>query len=195
MRERLAALVKQVCVAGDRRQGLDADLRRRLDDVLAVLRDEHAEPGPSQADPLTGLVDVFGLDQQDAELLTIAVAPDLDANLALAFGLLRGGAAPARATVGLALELASLPTLSGAGPTYLGPTAPTRRHGLLEVASAPALWLGREAWVPDRVLAHLLGVDDPDPLLTPAPVEPVPVERLDVDGLLAAAVEAGEPLV
>ena len=53
MRERLAALVKQVCVAGDRRQGLDADLRRRLDDVLAVLRDEHAEPGPSQDDRLT----------------------------------------------------------------------------------------------------------------------------------------------
>ena len=47
MRERLAALVKQVSVAGDRRHGLDADLRRRLDDVLSVLRDEHAEPGPS----------------------------------------------------------------------------------------------------------------------------------------------------
>lgn len=195
MRERLAALVKQVGVAGDRRQGLDADVRARLDDVLAVLRDEHADPGSSQDDPLTGLVDVFGLDEQDAELLTIAAAPDLDANLALAFGLLRGGPSPARATVGLALELASLPTLSGAGPTYLGPTAPTRRHGLLEVAPAPSLWLSRELWVPDRVLAHLVGVDEPDPLLTPALVLPVPVDRLDVDGLLAAAVTAGEPLV
>ena len=138
---------------------------------------------------------MFGLDEQDAELLTIAAAPDLDANLALAFGLLRGGPSPARATVGLALELASLPTLSGAGPTYLGPTALTRRHGLLEVSPAPALWLSRELWVPDRVLAHLVGVDEADPLLTPALVLPVPVDRLDVDGLLAAAVTAGEPLV
>ncbi len=201
MRERLTALLKPLALAVDRRSGLDPQLTGRLEAVMDVLRDEYDGPslsgedrGLAGEDRLAGLADVFDLDPVDVDLLTIAAAPDLDANLALAFGLLRGATVPARASVGLALELVGLPTLSGAGPARLGVGAPVRRHGLLDVSSGEP-WLLRDLWVPDRVVAHLLGVDEVDPEVAAAVIDPVPITGLDADGLLASAVEAGVPLV
>ena len=197
MRERLAALLKPLTLAVDRRGDLEPRARARLDAVMDVLRDEYDEPdepGPSGEDRLAGLADVFGLDPVDVDLVTIAAAPDLDANLALAFGLLRGGQAPARASVGLALELLGLPTVSGAGRAHLGAGALARRRGLLEVSSDEP-WLLRELCLPDRVLDHLLGVDEIDPDVAPVVIVPVPIAGLDGGRLVADAVEAGVPLV
>ncbi|HUX71811.1 MAG TPA: hypothetical protein VMV41_14930, partial [Cellulomonadaceae bacterium] len=194
MRERLAALLKPLTLAADRRGDLEPRVRARLDAVMDVLRDEYDGPGPSGEDRLAGLADVFDLDPVDVDLVTIAAAPDLDANLALAFGLLRGGLSPARASVGLALELVGLPTLSGAGPSHLGAGALARRSGLLEVSSGEP-WLLRDLCMPDRVVAHLLGVDEVDPEVAPVVIAPVPIAGLDSEGLVAAAVEAGVPLV
>ncbi|MCV2395225.1 ATP-binding protein [Actinotalea sp. M2MS4P-6] len=193
MRERLVGLVKAVQVGAERRQGADPITRARLDAVLGVLAEEHVGHDPAAQDRMAGLADVFDLDPQAVDLLTVAAAPDLDPNIALAFGLLRGGTAPARASVGLALELVGLPTASGAGHEHLGAGAPLRRHGLAELAPGP--WLARDLWVPDRVLAHLVGVDRIDPALAPVVVDPVPLPELDPDGFVAAAVEAGAPLV
>jgi hypothetical protein len=96
--------------------------------VVAVMRADHgpAEPdggpaaldgGPAAldggsdaldggSDALDDLADVFGLDEVDALMLWLAAAADLDANAALAYGLLRGHTGLAAASTGLALELA-----------------------------------------------------------------------------------------
>src|SRR5581483_12048318 len=52
----------------------------------------------------------------------------------------------------------------------------------------------RELRVPDRVVAHLLGVDAPDPLLVGPQVPPVPLE-LPETRLVASALGAGEPFL
>ncbi|HEU5268933.1 MAG TPA: ATP-binding protein [Jatrophihabitans sp.] len=153
-----------------------------------------AVPGsePDKPDLLTGLSEVFGLDEVDAALLGIAAAPELDGNLALAYGLLRGLAGPGRATVGLALELAGLPTLGPDGFDRLGPDGPLRRHQLLEVAGAEP-WLVRQLRVPDPVLAFLAGSAQSDPVLSGMWIAPVPL-RLPETPLLASAIDNGVPL-
>ena len=67
---------------------------------------ERAEPGP--ADTLGPLAATFGLDDVDLSLLVVAAGADLDANVALAYGLLSGRTGRSRATVGLALERAAV---------------------------------------------------------------------------------------
>ncbi len=220
MQQRIRALVERVAAAGSRRgAGTSAAWPpAEFGAILAVLQADYAEPFPAesaepdgsaepaghsdsasgQAEPggkpdlLTGLSEVFGLDAVDAALLTVAAAPDLDANLALAFGLLRGLAAPARATVGLAQELAGLPTLGPDGFDRLGPDGPLRRHQLLEVLGSEP-WLGRPLRVPDPVLAFLAGSAQSDPALTGMWASPVPL-RFPETELLATAIDNGVPL-
>jgi predicted nucleic acid-binding protein len=201
MQQRMRLLADRVAAAGRRRSSVagqgwpGAD---QLASILAVLQADYAEqadPDPELEKPdlLAGLSEVFGLDEVDAALLGIAAAAELDGNLALAYGLLRGVPGASRATVGLALELAGLPTLGPDGFDRLGPDAALRRHQLVEV-TGPEPWLGRQLRVPDPVLAFLAGSAQSDPALAGMWISPVPLP-LPETALVAAGIDNGVPLI
>ena len=186
MRQRLRELVRRIHLAGDRRQHMPVETRARFDGVLAILDTDHefgraatADAGP---DVLEIMGDVFGLEQVELDLLLVGAAIDLDANIGTAFGLLRGLPSYARPSVGLALELCSLPTISADALAYLGSGSPLRRHGLLALSNSEP-WLVRELSVPERVLGHLVGHDDVDVVLGPLLLDPIMIELPGVDQL------------
>ena len=84
--------------------------------------DDDGDPDSSAVldDPLNRLAAVFRLDPVAADLLLVIAAPDIDPNIAAAYGLLTGAAAPRPATVALALELAGVSTVSAVGRAALG---------------------------------------------------------------------------
>ena len=199
MRERLSALVPRLKEAVDRRSAWPASDRGRFDEALRVLALDHAPDaydsprvGAPVDDPIAALAAVFALDDLDQDLLLVATAAEVDSTFALLFGLLRGTPGPARASVGLALELCGLASLDPRGMERLGASAALRRHGLLDVA--PGAWLTREVSVPERVVAHLLTADVVDPDVAAIATHPVP---LAIEGaeLVARALETGAPLV
>ena len=219
MQQRIRTLVGRVAEAGLRRTAAGAESwpeAGQLASIVAVLQYEYGVPpddaeladaeladaeladaeladAAAKPDRLAGLSEVFGLDAVDAALLTVAAAPELDTNLALAFGLLRGLPGPSRVTVGLTLELAGLPTLGPDGFDRLGPDGPLRRHRLLEVFGSEP-WLNRQLRVPDPVLAFLAGSVQSDPAVAGLWTSPVPI-RLPETPLVAAGIERGVPLI
>ena len=73
-----------------------------------------------------------------------------------------------RASAGLALELAGAPAVGRRpGARAVGPQGPLVAGSLLLVEDAERPFLTRSLRVPDRVTAHLLGDDAPDPLIEP----------------------------
>jgi AAA+ superfamily predicted ATPase len=198
----MAGLVEQVAVAAHRRAEAGGGPVRELDSIVAVLRADYGgEPGEAAAQPaaepdgdvLAGVSEVFELDPVDAGLLTIAAAADFDANLSMAFGLLRGLSAPARPSIALALELSSIPTLAADGFDRLGPDGPLRRHRLVEVLGSEP-WLGRQLRVPDPVAAFLAGSEQSDPPVAAMRSFPVPIE-LAGTSMVASAISNGVPLI
>lgn len=188
---RLVDVATWLAAAAGRRAGVDPDGRDRLAATVAVLEQDYAALATADAEPdrLAALAELYRLDDVERDLLLVAAAADLDGNIALAYGLLRGGSAPAYPSIGLALELLGVPTLSGAGRTRLADGAPLVGHSLLVVgASGP--WLGREIRCPDRVVSHLAGARHPDRVLEPLILAPTP---LDLPGAteLARALEQG----
>jgi hypothetical protein len=173
MRARMTDLVERLAAARTRR-GADWPEGPEYDRVVAVMRADHgpAEPdgGPAAldggSDALDDLADVFGLDEVDALLLWLAAAADLDANAALAYGLLRGHTGLAAASTGLALELAGVPTASAEAVSRFAADGPLRRHGLLETTGAEP-WLARGLQVPPPVVAALAGAEPADPAVAP----------------------------
>ncbi|WP_052669607.1 ATP-binding protein [Nitriliruptor alkaliphilus] len=121
---------------------------------------------------LRRLASAFDLLPLDVELLLIAVAPDLDRRFEPLYGYLNDDVSLRRATVGLALQLCGTSTVSSRARGRLAPTGPLLRAGLVEVATWDRPVLSRELRVPDRVTAHLLGDDAPDPALTALVVAP-----------------------
>jgi len=136
---------------------------------------------------------VYGLDALDLDLLLIAAASDLDANIGLAYGILRGGTGPARPSIGLALELAGISSMSRQASARLGASGELRRDALLDVSGTQP-WLARELSCPDRVIAHLQGTDVPEPDLAELLLDPVPLQ-LPGGRQLANALEGGIGLV
>src|SRR6476661_4911375 len=120
-----------------KRLGVAADRRRGMDGAL-----------------------LYGLDAFDLDLLLSAAASDLDANIGLAYRILRGGTGPARPSTGLALELAGISSMSGQASARLGASGELRRDALLDVSGTQP-WLARELSCPDRVIAHLQGTNIP----------------------------------
>src|SRR5262249_27132929 len=185
--------------AVERRADGEPGVQARLTAVLGVLQDEHLGGASRRsvrgnaADRLRALADIFGLDEVDVDLLLIGAAPDLDANVALSFGLLRGAEGPARASVGLAMELCGLPTMAADGFAHLGEGAPLCSHALLAVTGRTQ-WLSRELEVPDGVLAHLVGCDALEPGVRAALVPVLPLALPECDPL-ARGIERGTPLV
>ncbi|MER7755085.1 AAA family ATPase [Kitasatospora sp. NPDC097643] len=115
----------------------------------------------------------FGLQALDVELLLIALAPDLDSRFEPLYGYLNDDVTRRRPTVGLALALCGAPAASPGARGRLAASAPLPGRGLLLVEEPDRPFLSRSLRVPDRVTAHLLGDDTPDPrladLLTPLP--------------------------
>jgi hypothetical protein len=114
----------------------------------------------------------FGLGPIDLELLLIALAPDLDSRLERLYGYLNDDVTLRRATVGLALDLCGASPFDAGLRGMFSPSGPLVSGGLLLVEDTDRPFLTRSLRVPDRVAAHLLGDDRPDPtiasLLEPA---------------------------
>ncbi|WP_420123165.1 ATP-binding protein [Nakamurella sp.] len=188
---RLTDVATWLAAAAGRRAGADPSGRDRLAATVAVIEQDYAALTPADAEPdrLAALAELYRLDDVERDLLLVAAAADLDGNIALAYGLLRGGSAPAHPSIGLALELLGVPTLSGPGRERLADGAPLAAHALLEIG-ATGPWLSREIHCPDRVVSHLAGARHPDRALEPLIVAPTP---LDLPGAteLARALELG----
>jgi AAA+ superfamily predicted ATPase len=223
MRQPIAELVERIAVAAHRRSPAAAQAdpdhagyqagttSAELESIVAVLRadyglanaEEGQEPRPADdpsaasdaagRDRLAGVLEVFGLDPVDAGLLVIAAGADLDANLGLAFGLLRGLRAAARPSVALALELSGVASLAPDGVDRLGPDGPLCRHRLVEVIGSEP-WLGRQLRVPDPVVAFLAGSDRSDPPVAAMLTAPVAIELAET-AVVSAAIGNGVPLV
>ena len=99
----------------------------------------------------------------DVELLLIAALPDLDTRFERLYGYLNDDVTRRRVSVALALQLAGVPGLSADVRGRLEASRPLVRHGLLVVEDPDRPLLTRALRVPDRVVAHLLGDDTPDP--------------------------------
>ena len=197
MLDRVARVAALVTAAIQRRP----DASGPLADVARALQDDYGQQ-PTFVDPAAALpaddrcaavVDVFALDDAAALLLQIAVAADLDANVALAYDLLTGRGGVGWASVGLALELAGLPSASASGALQLHDQGPLRRHGLVEVVGEGA-WLGRSLRVPDRVRTHLVGADAREPVVDDIALEAVPFPSPVAD-TVGRALVAGAGLI
>jgi hypothetical protein len=161
-----------------------------VDAAQAALIDDAAGPDAR----LLRLAHDAGLTPLDVELLLIAAMPDLDARFERFYGYLNDDVTRRRVSVGLAFQLAGVPGLSAAVRARLEASRPLTRHGLVVVEDPDRPLLTRALRVPDRVIAHLLGDDTPDPEVSSL--------LADADGFrspgssrLARALAAGVPLV
>ncbi|MEA2633932.1 MAG: hypothetical protein QOH92_699 [Chloroflexota bacterium] len=107
----------------------------------------------------------FGLDEIDIELVLIAMAPDVDARFERLYGYLQDDVSRRRASVGLGLELCGLPSSGAYARSRLAAGAPLVDEYLVLVEESERPVLTRSLRVPDRVTAHLLGSDIPDPVV------------------------------
>ena len=105
----------------------------------------------------------FGIDDAALDVLTVAIAPELDRRFEQLYGYLNDDITRRRATVGLALELVGVSLGSLAARATLGPGAALFRTGLLALDGDDRPWPGRELRVPDRVVGWCLGDDEPEP--------------------------------
>jgi hypothetical protein len=129
---------------------------------------------------LRDLVRRAGLDELDVDLLLVALAPDLDVRFERLYGYLNDDVTRRRATVSLSLELAGTSPWSAAARARLSADAPLVTGGLVSIEELDRPYLSRSVRVPDRVAAHLLGDDQPDPavadlLRTPPALLPSPL--------------------
>jgi hypothetical protein len=122
----------------------------------------------------------FGLESLDVEVMLIALVPDIDPRFEQFYGYLNDDVTRRRASVGLALDLCGVPEASAAARSRFGAGSPLVAGGLMVVDEPDRALLSRPLRVPDRVAAHLLGDDRPDPTLAGilAPLPPaVPVDN------------------
>jgi winged helix domain-containing protein/ATPase family protein associated with various cellular activities (AAA) len=140
----------------------DAGAAQARDDIEATADAAEREG----ADPrLRRLARNFRLDEIDIELLLIAMAPDVDARFERLYGYLQDDVSRRRASVGLGLELCGLPLSSAYARSRLAPGAPLVDECLVLIEETERPVLTRSLRVPDRVAAHLLGSDIPDPVV------------------------------
>ena len=126
---------------------------------------------------LDDVAEAFHLEPFDVDLLLVGLAPDLDPSFEKLYGYLNDDVMRRRASVGLALELCGARVTDGWARSRLASSAPLISGGLVSVEDNDRPVLGRPLRVPDRVVDHLLGRDEPDPLLAPLLVSPRGVAR------------------
>ncbi|MFD3486833.1 ATP-binding protein [Streptomyces sp. NPDC058665] len=178
---RAVAVEQRVRRAVEARQRVDPDpddafrgLYLTEENVARLLDEEGARsfPPPDEqlvADPpdsrLTTLAAEFGLTALDVEILLIALVPDLDDRFEAFYGYLNDDVTRRRPSAGLALGLCGSSPADQAARARLAARSPLRAGGLLLVEDLERPFLSRALRVPDRVTAHLLGDDTPDPRL------------------------------
>jgi winged helix domain-containing protein/ATPase family protein associated with various cellular activities (AAA) len=165
LREKTLLLVKQR--TADDPDPLDPwrGLRQTPDSVTWLLtrpaaRDLEVTAAAETAPRMDRLIREFGLSALDAEILLIAVAPDLDRSFEACYGYLNDDVTRRRATVGLALELTGYSTLDPGARGRFTATAPLVSGNLLIFDETDRPYLTRSLRVPDRVVAYLLGDGD-----------------------------------
>ncbi|MDH6137738.1 hypothetical protein P3T37_007171 [Kitasatospora sp. MAA4] len=141
--------------------------------------------------PLRELARAFGLGHTELDLLLIALLPDTDSRFEQLYGYLNDDVSRRRAGIGLALELLGAGPLDTEARAALAPASPLVAGGLLLVEDPERPFLTRSLRVPDRVTAHLLGDDTPEPVLSRllAPAVALPsVRSAELGGALRAGV-------
>ena len=133
------------------------------------------------------------LSDLDVEILVICLVPDLDSRFERLYGYLNDDVTRRRATIGLALALADVSAASQSSRATLLPGAPLIDRALVQVEDADRPFLTRALRVPDRVTAHLLGNDAPDPALVGVLTD-VPHITGERSEALARAFRAGQQL-
>jgi ATPase family associated with various cellular activities (AAA) len=160
---------------------------------------DHAERSGAEV-RLRGLARAFELTALDVELLLVALAPDLEPRFERLYGYLHDDVSRRRASTGLALELAAgtgqaaqSPAV-GAARARFDPGAPLLSGGLVLIEDPERPFLTRSLRVPDRVTAHLIGVDAPDQAIVPVLATAVP-SAVGAVAALERAIAAGARLV
>jgi ATPase family associated with various cellular activities (AAA) len=128
----------------------------------------------------------FGLDDYDVELLLIALAPDLDPRFERFYAYLHDDVSRRRASTGLALELCSSGLGGIVGRNRVNPLSPLVGGGLLLVEEPERPFLTRSLRVADRVASHLVGDDDPDPIVASLAAPWVEADLGDLEPLVRA---------
>ncbi|QCX82335.1 ATP-dependent zinc metalloprotease FtsH 3 (plasmid) [Streptomyces sp. YIM 121038] len=116
--------------------------------------------------PLRDLTHAFTLSEHETEILLVALAPHLDRRFARLYGYLNHDPALGHPTAHTALYLAGQPTISTPAWSLLT-TGPAARYGLWQLTDNEHPFLNRPLKAADRVVAHLLAPDTPDPALAP----------------------------
>jgi hypothetical protein len=176
-------------------------LRHTADSVGRLLSREACDPwawpplaGAARpaASRLEELALRFGLTPLDAEILLVALAPDLDRAFEACYGYLNDDVTQRRATVGLALELAGRSGLDATGRGRFGAAAPLLAGGLVVLEDTERPLLTRALRVPDRVAGYLVGDDAPDDALVGliTVTEPDPRARPGLGGIPAGLIDS-----
>ncbi len=132
-----------------------------------------------------------GLDELDVDLMLVALAPDLDVRFERLYGYLNDDVTRRRATVGLSLELAGMSPWSATARARLYLDAPLVASGLVQVDEPDRPYLSRAVRVPDRVAAHLLGDDRPDPGISELLSRPPNLATSPLAGQIGSVLKSG----
>jgi hypothetical protein len=151
-------------LAGPGRPTLFAPVAETVAHLVEIEAAADAAEAAGEDIRLRRLARSFGLDGLDVELLLVSLAPDLDPRFERLYAYLHDDVSRRRASTGLALELCGAPLVSGER-RRLGPSSPLIADGLLLIEETDRPFLTRSLRVPDRVAAHLLGDDTPDPVI------------------------------
>src|SRR4051794_12781544 len=141
---------------------------------------------------LRDLAETFGLETLDVELLLVALACEVDPRFEQFFGYLNDDVTRRRPSVAIALELCGVPLSAASGHVRLQ-HGPLVRGALVMVDEPERPFPGRPLRVPDRVVRHLLGDDEPEPVLA-AVLSTVPDVPWGDPEPLAGALGAGVTL-
>ncbi|MBB5936606.1 ATP-binding protein [Streptomyces zagrosensis] len=145
---------------GEEAAPLEARVRpAKTEEGSAATRDNKARH-PTR---LRALTREFHLTALDVEILLIALIPDLDDRYEQFYGYLNDDVTRRRPSTGLTLGLCGVSAADADARGRLHPASPLRAGGLLLVEEPDRPFLARALRVPDRVTAHLLGHDVPDP--------------------------------
>ncbi|MGH9069862.1 MAG: ATP-binding protein [Acidimicrobiales bacterium] len=135
----------------------------------------------------------FQLSALEVDILVVALAPDLDQRFERLYGYLNDDVTRRRPSVGLALELCGASPMDAFARASLSLAGALLAGGLVRVTEPDRPVLSRVLVVPDRVSAHLIGGDQPDPSLASVLVEAPPATG--GGDAVARALGAGAALV
>ncbi len=161
---------------------------------LTVEAEADAAEASGEVPRLRRLTRDAGLSDVDVELLMVAMLPDLDNRFERLYGYLNDDVTRRRASVALSLALAGESAMSAPARGRLESSRPLVGRGLIVVEDGDRPFLTRGLRVPDRVVAHLLGDNAPDPMLGVAIEEATPYAS-PLAGQLAQALRSGVGMV